>query len=124
MPEPTIFGRRLKHLREARGWTQEELSAASRVPAAMISHFETGQRQNASADNLVKLSNALHVTIDYLVGRSEEPQLASEAFSALYRGLEGASAETQTNAQAMLRALIEEDRKRKAQSGTEGADGS
>lgn len=122
MPEPTMFGRRLKLLREARGWTQEELYSASGVPAAMISHFETGQRQNASADNLVKLSNAFHVTIDYLVGRSNEPQVASEAFSALYRGLEGASAETQMNAQAMLRALIEEDRKRKGQSGTEGTD--
>ena len=43
------------------------------MPVAMISHFETGVRVNASADNLKKLANALNVSIDYLLNRSDDP---------------------------------------------------
>lgn len=121
MPQPTVFGRRVKSLREARGWTQEELSDRSMVPAAMISHFETGQRQKASADNLVKLANAFDVTVDYLLGRTDQPGLASERFAAAFRGLSEASSETVDNALNVVKALVDGDRKRKKGDGPEGA---
>ena len=118
---PTVFGRRVKSRREARGWTQEELSIRSKVPAAMISHFETGQRQKASADNLVKLANAFDVTVDYLLGRTDQPAVASERFAAAFRGLAEASSETVDNALDVVKTLVERDRKRKERDGAEGA---
>jgi transcriptional regulator with XRE-family HTH domain len=53
--------------------SQADLADRSGVPVAMISHFETGVRGSASADNLVKLANALEVSIDFLVGRTDDP---------------------------------------------------
>lgn len=72
MPGPSPFGRRLIEARKHRELTQEQLAQKSGIPAAVISHFETGVRSNASADNLVKLADALRVTVDYLLGRTED----------------------------------------------------
>lgn len=113
MPQPTMFGLRLRELRESRRWTQEKLADVSKVPAAMISHFETGHRQFASADNLVKLANALDVTIDYLVGRSDKPDVAGTRFAAAFRGLATASAETVNNALDVVETLVERDKDRR-----------
>ena len=119
MVAPSIFGQRLKTLREARDLTQEELSARAGISAAMISHFETGRRQRASADNFVKLANALDVTIDYLIGRSDEPQVAGERFAAAFRGLSQASSETVDSALAVVKTLVDGDRQRR-DDGTKG----
>jgi len=67
------FGRRLREARDLRQLSQAELAEKARIPVAMISHFETGVRGSASADNLVKLANALEVSVDYLLGRSDDP---------------------------------------------------
>ena len=72
MPKPSLFGTRLAEVRGIRGLTQQQLADAAGVPAAVISHFETGVRSSASADNLVKLADALHVSVDYLLGRTED----------------------------------------------------
>jgi transcriptional regulator with XRE-family HTH domain len=123
VPEPTLFGRRLRELRDKRGWTQEELSERAKVPAAMISHFETGVRGAPSADNLVKLANALEVTIDYLLGRSEEAQVASPRVAAAFRGLAGASAETVDAALDVVETLVDRERRKRGGDESEGADG-
>jgi transcriptional regulator with XRE-family HTH domain len=72
MPRPSLFGSRLAEVRGIRGLTQQQLSDAAGVPAAVISHFETGVRSSASADNLVKLADALRVSVDYLLGRTDD----------------------------------------------------
>ncbi len=88
MPKPSPFGARLRKMRDIRGLSQLELSEKSKIPVAMISHFETGVRTNASADNLVKLSNALEVSIDYLLGRTDDPTPRSGSVeAALLRSL-------------------------------------
>lgn len=69
---PSEFGRRLAAVRKLRDITQEQLAERSGVPAAVISHFETGVRASASADNLVKLADALRVSVDYLLARTNE----------------------------------------------------
>ena len=93
MPEPSAFGRRLKAVREARGWTQDELSGRASLPSSVISHFETGVRGKPSADNLVKLANALSVSVDFLLGRTELPEVSDERVVALLRSLSTAPAE-------------------------------
>jgi transcriptional regulator with XRE-family HTH domain len=72
MPKPTLFGQRVARARNLRRFTQEQLAQKSGVPAAVISHFETGVRSSASADNLVKLADALRVSVDYLLGRTDD----------------------------------------------------
>lgn len=107
--DPSIFGKRLYIIRKARRLTQEKLAAKSGVSSAMISHFETGERQTASADNLVKLAEALNVSIDYLLGRSEEPELRGEKVEALFRRLSGASDEKIEASFRVLDAMLDGD---------------
>lgn len=104
--EPSIFGKRLYIIRKARGLTQEQLESRSGVSSAMISHFETGERQQASADNLVKLAEALNVSIDFLLGRSEEPELRGEKVEALFRRLSEASDEQIDQSVRVIEAML------------------
>lgn len=65
-----IFGQRLQQARKQRGLSQEELAAISHLQATAISHYENASRR-PSLSNLSKLATALHVTVDFLVGRSD-----------------------------------------------------
>ena len=58
--------RRLRTLRQARGWTLDDLAARAHVGASTISRIETGQRRLA-VDQLVVLARALGVTVDDLL---------------------------------------------------------
>jgi transcriptional regulator with XRE-family HTH domain len=58
--------RRLRTLRQARGWTLDDLAARAHVGASTISRIETGQRRLA-LDQLVTLARALGVTVDDLL---------------------------------------------------------
>lgn len=109
MVSPSIFGRRLRQTRRLRGWTQERLADESRMPAAMISHFETGTRQRASAANLVKLARALSVSVDYLLGRSDEVDLLDNRVQATFRRLSDAPADTIERAVKVVEALLDQD---------------
>jgi len=66
-----IFSSRLKAARELRGLTQGELAKKSSFQPSAISHFETGTRK-PSFDNLRRLADTLEITIDYLLGRTDE----------------------------------------------------
>ena len=59
----------LRKFRELRGMTQAQMSLKSSVGSASISHFETGQR-TPTIETLVKLADALDVTVDALLGRA------------------------------------------------------
>lgn len=86
------FGKRLREARDLRDLSQSALAERAKIPVAMISHFETGVRGSASADNLVKLANALEVSVDYLLGRSDDPVPRDGPVQAtLLRTLGGAS---------------------------------
>jgi len=111
MPEPSAFGRRLRQSRNLRRLSQAELSERSKVPVAMISHFETGVRGSASADNLVKLSNALDVSIDYLLGRTEDPvPHTGSVESALLRSLGEAPSHVIDSVMRIAETLVKQDR--------------
>lgn len=67
------FPDRLRHARETlRKLSQSELAGLSGLQPSAVSHFETGRR-SPSFDNLRRLADALDVTIDYLLGRVEDP---------------------------------------------------
>ena len=66
------FPARLRDTREQRGLEQAKLSVLSGIPATSISHFEAGRRR-PSLVNLRNLADALKVSIDYLLGRTDNP---------------------------------------------------
>jgi transcriptional regulator with XRE-family HTH domain len=58
--------RRLRTLRQARGWTLDDLAERSHLGASTISRIETGQRRLA-LDQLTVLARALGVPVDALL---------------------------------------------------------
>jgi len=69
-----VFPRRLRSARELRNLSQADLAERARLQQAAVSLYESGTRR-PSLRNLRRLSDALEVTTDYLVGRtkSHEP---------------------------------------------------
>ena len=63
--------RRLRTLRQARGWTLDDLAARAHVGASTISRIETGQRRLA-LDQLVTLARALGTSVDELLVDDDE----------------------------------------------------
>jgi transcriptional regulator with XRE-family HTH domain len=64
-----ILRANLRKLRERRELTQAELGKRAGLQPASVSHFETGQRV-PSLETLVRLADALEVTVDVLLGRA------------------------------------------------------
>lgn len=56
------FGERLRQLREARGWVQEQLADVAGVSTATISRIEAGLREPGWG-TVVKLARALGVSV-------------------------------------------------------------
>ncbi|UOK65308.1 helix-turn-helix domain-containing protein [Paenibacillus sp. OVF10] len=64
------FSDRLKQLRQERGLTQEQLAEQTDIPAASIRRLEVSETSLPRKDRLVMLSDYFNVSIDYLVGNS------------------------------------------------------
>lgn len=60
------FGARVKQLRKARKWTQEELARRSDISLSFLGHIERGTRK-ASLETLIQLANALGTSADLLL---------------------------------------------------------
>lgn len=82
--ESEIFHKRLKAARDLRGLSQVQLATKAGLPPASVSHFESGPRKPSFA-NLKALAEALNVTTDYLLGRSETPETSAETVGQLHR---------------------------------------
>jgi len=66
-----IFAVRLRELRTSRNISQEELGAVLGVSKPAISDIER-ERRTTTVERLVELANYFDVSIDYLVGRSDD----------------------------------------------------
>ena len=71
------IGNRIKELREREEMSQEELAGLLGIPRPAVSEIEKGRRR-VSSDELVKLSKAFRVSVDYLLGLSGEPRVHIE----------------------------------------------
>ncbi|CAM4019377.1 helix-turn-helix domain-containing protein [Mesobacillus zeae] len=71
-----MFGDRLKMLRSARKWTQEEVAKKLEISRGTYAHYEINKRQ-PDFETLKKLSNLYEVTIDYLL-TGEDQQGATD----------------------------------------------
>ena len=82
MPTPSILGRRVRSAREAAGLTQEDLAHHIGVRLNTIARLEQGRIQDLSGENIARLADALSVSADYLLGRtdtSQDPTAAEDA---------------------------------------------
>ena len=72
-----MLSQRLKESRKNRKLTQDELALKVNTTKSTISNYENGH-STPSNDMLVLLSNALQITTDYLLGRSDNPTLTED----------------------------------------------
>lgn len=68
------LGERIRQLRKERGWSQAELGSKVGTDSQRISRYENG-RITPSVEALVRLADALEVSVDYLV-REGSPRKA------------------------------------------------
>lgn len=67
------YGNRIATLRDKQGWTQEDLAQRLGISRAALSHYEKNRREPDYA-TLTKIADVFKVSIDYLVGRIDNPQ--------------------------------------------------
>ncbi len=67
---------RLKELRLSRGITQLKLAMDLHMNQNSISRYENGSREPSITD-LLLLADYFGVSIDYLLGRTDNPQMAT-----------------------------------------------
>ena len=65
---------RLKQLRKSKGLTQVALQMQTGIEQALLSKFENGERIPPT-DTLMRLAEFYDVSIDYILGRTERPEV-------------------------------------------------
>ena len=74
------FGQRLKSLRKQKNLTQKQLAELIGTQNSIISFYEVGDRI-PSPEIIIKLSQTLHVTSDYLLGLEKKESVDISALS-------------------------------------------
>ena len=112
MEKDKVFSQRLKVLRNERELSQEDLSKRTGLQATAVSHFETGTRK-PSFDNLRRLADALETTVDYLMGRTDDPVAALAEGDQLFRNFENLTTEEREFARDFMASLAKRSKERK-----------
>ncbi|MGG1339920.1 helix-turn-helix transcriptional regulator [Bacillus toyonensis] len=94
---------RLKLLRTERKLTQEQFATAVGITKASISKFENGIK-TPSRETIEKIADHFNVTTDYLLGRSEDPELNERENNIV--------TEEGKNILALIESLPEDERKK------------
>ena len=68
------MGDRLKQLRKARGLTQLAVQMKTGIEQALLSKFENGERIPPT-ETLVKLADFYEVSVDYILCRTDKPEV-------------------------------------------------
>ena len=76
-----VFGKRLREVRVFRGITQEQMAEMADITRNMVGRYETTD-QLTSLDTLIRIADALGISTDYLLGRTET---IDEAFIVEYK---------------------------------------
>ena len=109
-PQAEAFEGRLRAARESRQLSQGALAERAGLQPSAVSHFETGTRK-PSFDNLRRLADALRVSTDYLLGRTDAMTESGTGVDHLHRHYSGLSAEYQEVAEDFLKVLASKGRK-------------
>ena len=65
---------RLKELRKKKGISQLRLATDLNTTQNTISRYETGERE-PGIDELIKIADYFNVSVDYLIGRTDNPKM-------------------------------------------------
>jgi transcriptional regulator with XRE-family HTH domain len=68
-----MIGSRLKTLREARNYSQDDFGGLLGVSGQQVYRWENG-RNDPPGDTIAKIAKILDVSADYLLGVSDEPK--------------------------------------------------
>ncbi len=98
-----LIGEKIKELRKNNKITQEQLGNAIGVSKMAISYFEKGKK-SPGRESLEKIADYFNVTTDYLLGRSEDPELSEEENKIV--------TEEGKNIMALIESLPEDERKK------------
>ena len=63
---------RLRELREQKGWTQRQLAEQLGMQQPQYFRYEQGMR-DAPSEMLIRLANLYGVSVDYLLGQTDNP---------------------------------------------------
>jgi transcriptional regulator with XRE-family HTH domain len=117
---PEAIGDRLRDLRKARGFTQQELAEAIGTSQRMIAYYEA-QGGNVSADVVAKLADVLKVSIDELVrgknGKAARTKVAPRDLRLMrkLRQVEKLPLKDRRSVLQLIDALVEKEALKKAQ---------
>lgn len=111
MANDDVFPQRLVAARKKRELSQDDLAQRSGLKPAAVSHFETGARK-PSFDNLRRLADALSVTADYLLGRTDDPEGFAESDVAFRHGFEKLSSDQREIALDFIKVLAKRNKKK------------
>ena len=64
-----MYLKNLKELRKQKGWTQERLARESNISYHTLIKLEQNNINNPKIETVIKLADALEVSLDELVGR-------------------------------------------------------
>jgi transcriptional regulator with XRE-family HTH domain len=116
MADPSeIFPQRLREARELRKLSQAELATRAKLQPSAVSHFETGTRR-PSFDNLKRLADALTVSTDYLLGRSDSINGAATT-DILYRDIARLSSDDREMAASIVAKFAARNTRREGDGG-------
>ena len=65
----------LKALRLKKGYTQIAVQMKTGIEQALLSKFENGERVPTHTETLVKLADFYNVSIDYILCRTNNPEI-------------------------------------------------
>jgi XRE family transcriptional regulator, fatty acid utilization regulator len=85
MAKPDIVGRRIRHLRKARGLTQAQLAELCELPQSQISQIESGVRLGSAIQLRAarRIAFALGVSLDALAGVPMDDQESEQLATAI-----------------------------------------
>jgi transcriptional regulator with XRE-family HTH domain len=105
------FGARLKALRKQKGWAQKELAALVEIRFQQLNKYESGLNI-PPAEMLVKLADALGVTVDFLLTGNpvEDTPLANSRLFRRFKVLEALAQDDQETVIKVIDAMVAKER--------------
>ena len=70
--QPLLLGQRIRELRERHGMSQVALARTLDASINAINMLEVGSTRAPHIDRLIAIADLFHVSLDYLVGRTDE----------------------------------------------------
>ena len=108
------FGQRLLSLRKKKGWSQPELSKKVGTSGAIVGRYERGEI-TPSIDVAKKLADAFNVTLDYLVGDKDVPNiLQDQTMLRRWQEIDTLESSEQTRILSVMDSLVRDAKARQA----------